>query len=186
MKINYKDRIVILGPNGGGKSTLLKLLLKKIKPESGSNFIGSRVKIGYLPQEVNLNYKENVIDYFFQQAKVNEENARRILARFGFFENEIYSKINKISPGQRSRIILAILMAHPINCLVLDEPSNHLDPEAIDRLEIAMRDFKGTIVMVSHDRHLIDKVNINKTFLIDKGKITTLKDYHEYENMIIL
>ena len=77
-------------------------------------------------------------------------------------------------------------MAHPINCLVLDEPSNHLDPEAIDRLEIAMRNFNGTIVMVSHDRYLIDKVNINKTFLVDKGKITTLKDYHEYEDMILL
>jgi len=186
LEINYRDRIVILGPNGEGKSTLLKLFLGENKPEIGSSFIGSNVKIGYLPQEVNFNYEENIIDYFLKKTEINKENARRILVRFGFFENEIYSRIDKISPGQRSRIILAILMACPINCLVLDEPSNHLDPEAIDRLEIAMRDFNGTIIMVSHDRYLIDKVNINKTFLLDKGKITTLKDYHEYEDMIFL
>jgi len=185
LEILYGDRVAILGPNGEGKTTLLKLLLEKIKPDSGSSHIGTRVEIGWLPQETTFDYQERIIDYFLKEAPIDESNARRILARFGFPQEKVYAKIGKVSPGQRSRIILAILMARPINCLVLDEPSNHLDPQVLDRLEAAMKDFNGTLVMVSHDRYLIDQVGITKTYLVERGVISPLTDYHEYEKIII-
>jgi len=184
LEISYGDRIVIIGPNGAGKTILLQIILGLIKAEQGLIQKGSNLKIGYLPQEIQFN-EDRVIDYFLKETELNETNARRILARFGFFEEEIYSKIFEISPGQRSRLILATIMARPINCLILDEPSNHLDSETIDRLEEAIKDFNGTIIIVSHDRYFIDQVNVCRTILLEKGKIEEIKDYHEYEKRFI-
>ena len=185
LEINYGNRIVIIGPNGGGKSTLLKILLGLKTDNNYSVYVGSNLKIGYLPQEIQFNEDDLVVNYFLKQTGLDESNSRRILARFGFFENEINSKISEISPGQRSRLILATIMARPINCLILDEPSNHLDPEAVDRLEVAMKEFKGTIIMVSHDRYLIDQINASRTLLLEKGKIKEIKNYHKYERSIV-
>jgi ATP-binding cassette subfamily F protein 3 len=78
-----------------------------------------------------------------------------------------------------------MLMAKEVNCLVLDEPSNHLDPEALDRLEMALKNFDGTIVMVSHDRYFIDQIGVTKTFLVKDGRANALLDYHEYEREIL-
>jgi len=185
LEIHYGDRIVILGPNGEGKTTLLKLLMGKIRPNSGSSCIGSRVNMGYLPQEVYFDYEEKILDWFLKNTQTDETNVRRILARFGFLREEVYAKIGKVSPGQRSRLILASLMARGINCLILDEPSNHLDIEALNRLEKALKTFSGTIVMVSHDRYLIDQIGVTKTYLIEKGRINTLLDYREYQRRIL-
>lgn len=183
LEVSYGDRIVIIGPNGEGKTTLLQIILGLTKIDQGLIQRGSNLKIGYLPQEIQFN-EDKVIDYFLQRTEIDEANARRILARFSFFEEEISSKVLEISPGQRSRLVLATIMAKPINCLILDEPSNHLDSEAINRLEGAIKDFKGTIIMVSHDRYLIDQINANRTVLLEKGKIKELKSYQEYEKSI--
>jgi len=185
LEIHYGDRVVILGPNGEGKTTLLKLLMREIKPSSGFNYIGSRVNIGYLSQEIRFDNQEKILGWFLKNTQIDETNVRRILARFGFLQEEVYSKIGRVSPGQRSRLILASLMARKINCLILDEPSNHLDLEVLDRLEGALKMFPGTIVMVSHDRYLIDQIGITKTYLIEKGKINPLLDYHEYQRRIL-
>jgi len=185
LDVSYGDRIVILGPNGEGKTTLLRLLLNQIHPDEGSNLIGHRVNIGYLPQEIQFLPGDTVLEYFLREAALDETNARRILTRFGFTLLDIDTEITKISPGQRSRLTLAILMSHQVNCLVMDEPSNHLDVEALDHLENALKCFPGTIVMVSHDRYFIDQVGMNKTYLLEDGKIRSLVDYHVYEAEIL-
>lgn len=183
--VNYKDRIVILGPNGGGKSTFLKMLIGDKDIKNGAVRIGSRVKIGYLPQELIFNNQDNIINYFLDNTDIMQSNGRKILARFGFFEDDIKTLVKDLSPGERSRLILATLMAKEVNCLILDEPTNHLDPEALDRLESALKNFQGTIIVVSHDRYFIDQIKTTKTYLMKSGKLLPLKDYHEYEKIAL-
>lgn len=186
LEINYGDRIVVIGPNGQGKTTLLRILIQKDKENSGFVQIGSGVKIGYLPQEIIFRLNEDVLSYFLRIVDFDQSNARRILARFGFFADDIKTKTQDLSSGEKSRLILATLMAQDVNCLIFDEPTNHLDPEAIDCLERALKEFSGTIILVSHDRYLIDQVGITKTYLMENGKLSSLRDYHEYEQKIIL
>lgn len=187
LEVDYGDHIAIIGPNGEGKTTLLEFLIGKQKPENGNGFVhlGSRVNIGYLPQEAGFHSQDNVLKYFLEKTEINESNARRILARFGFSADDIRIKAQDLSPGERSRLILSTLMAREVNCLILDEPTNHLDPEALDRLEEALKNFTGTIVMVSHDRYLIDQISITKTYLMENGKLFPLRDYHDYENLVL-
>ena len=185
-EVNYGDRIVILGPNGQGKTSLLQILTQKFKEYSGLVQVGSKVQIGYLPQEIRFKPDEDVLTYFLESTRFEESNARRILARFGFFAADIKTKTQDLSSGEKSRLILACLMAQEVNCLILDEPTNHLDPEALDRLEQALKKFSGTILLVSHDRYLIDQIGVTKTFLMENGKLNSLVDYHQYEQKIIL
>lgn len=181
LEINYGDRVAIIGPNGQGKSTLLQILKGECKIQKGFFRIGSLVKIGYLPQEIDFREEECVLDYFLRITQIDQSNGRRILARFGFLADDIKLNSRLLSSGQKSRVILATLMAQEVNCLLLDEPTNHLDPEALDRLEEALKEFSGTIVMVSHDRYLIDQIGITKTYLMENGRLNSLHNYHEYE-----
>ncbi len=185
LEINYGDRIAILGQNGGGKSTFLKLLISEKQPTNGYIRLGSRLKTGYLPQETIFGEHQTILGHFLEKTNLDQTNARKILSRFGFFADDVKAKARKLSPGERSRLILATLMANEVNCLVLDEPSNHLDPEALDRLETALKNFGGTIVLVSHDRYLIDQIGVTKTYLMKDGRLMPLQNYHEYEKMII-
>jgi len=185
IEINYKDRIVIIGPNGGGKSTFLKILTRDKTTKQGTVRIGSRVNIGYLPQELIFNDQDNLLNYFLNNTDIQQSNARKILARFGFFEEDVKILVKDLSPGERSRLILATLMTKEVNCLILDEPTNHLDPEALDRLETALKIFQGTIIIVSHDRYFIDQIRITKTCLMENGKLLFLKDYREYEKTVL-
>jgi len=181
LEISYGDRIAIIGPNGQGKTTLLQVLAGKCKIDNGFFRVGSKVKIGYLPQEIDFKPEEWVLDYFLRITEIDQTNARRLLNRFGFSAYDVQLAIQNLSPGEKSRLILATLMAQEINCLLLDEPTNHLDPEALDRLEQALKEFSGTIIMVSHDRYLIDQIDVTKTYLMENGKLSDLRDYHEYE-----
>lgn len=185
LEVSYGDRVVILGPNGAGKTNLLQIITQKSKEYKGLIKIGSKVQIGYLPQEIDFKPGEDVLAYFLKITRLDQSNARRILARFGFFADDIKVNTQDLSLGEKSRLILASLMAQEVNCLVLDEPTNHLDPEALDRLEQALKKFSGTILLVSHDRYLIDQIGITKTFLMKNGKLNSLVDYHQYEQKII-
>lgn len=185
LTINYSDRIAIIGPNGEGKTTLLRLLTREQNPDKGFIQIGSRVNVGYLAQEIIFNNKNTLLDYFLKTTGINESDARRIIARFGFFADDMRLKLKNLSPGKRSRFIIATLMAKETNCIILDEPSNHLDPEAFDHLEYALKNFKGTIIIVSHDRYLIDQIGITATYLMEHGKLSLIQDYYEYEAKIL-
>lgn len=171
MHINYQDRIAIIGENGTGKSTLLKLILQQICPDKGEVRVGSNVKIGYLSQNIFSTIEnETVIETFRAEVKVSEGEARGILARFMFYGYAVFQKVSQLSGGERMRLRLAQLMYQDINLLILDEPTNHLDIESREVLEEALDDFQGSLVAVSHDRYFLNKL-FGKIYWIEAKKI---------------
>ncbi|MEH7276996.1 ATP-binding cassette domain-containing protein, partial [Neobacillus vireti] len=189
MLIQYKDRAAIVGENGTGKSTLLKMILRESESDIGTVKVGSNVKIGYLSQHVfNTIGDDKVIDVFRSEVTVNEGEARHILARFLFYGPAIFRKVNQLSGGERMRLRLAQLMYQDINLLILDEPTNHLDIDSCEVLEEALEQFNGTILAVSHDRYFLNKLFTKIYWLQDgtvhffdgnydwaKGKLSTVK-----------
>ncbi|MDM5331536.1 ribosomal protection-like ABC-F family protein [Neobacillus sp. CF12] len=171
MLVQYKDRTAIVGENGTGKSTLLKMILRECESDHGSVKVGSNVKIGYLSQHVFQSIgDERVIDVFRSEVTVNEGEARHILARFLFYGPAVFRKVNQLSGGERMRLRLAQLMYQDINLLVLDEPTNHLDIDSCEVLEEALEQFNGTILAVSHDRYFLNKL-FNKIYWLQEGSL---------------
>ena len=171
MLVQYKDRTAIVGENGTGKSTLLKMILRECESDHGSVKVGSNVKIGYLSQHVFQSIgDERVIDVFRSEVTVNEGEARHILARFLFYGPAVFRKVNQLSGGERMRLRLAQLMYQDINLLVLDEPTNHLDIDSCEVLEEALEQFNGTILAVSHDRYFLNKL-FNKIYWLHDGSL---------------
>jgi ATP-binding cassette, subfamily F, member 3 len=171
MLVQYKDRAAIVGSNGAGKSTILKLMLNELHSDTGIVRIGSNVKIGYLSQHVFLQMNdERLIDVFRSEVTVNEGEARNILARFLFYGTSVFRKVNQLSGGERMRLRLAQLMYQDVNLLILDEPTNHLDIDSCEVLEEALESFNGTILAVSHDRYFLNKL-FSKIYWLDKGTI---------------
>jgi ATP-binding cassette, subfamily F, member 3 len=171
MIVQYKDRVAIVGENGTGKSTLLKMILKEMEADSGSVKVGSNVKVGYLSQHVFGNIgDETVIDVFRSEVVVNEGDARHILARFLFYGPAVFRKVKQLSGGERMRLRLAQLMYQDINLLILDEPTNHLDIDSCEVLEEALEQFNGTILAVSHDRYFLNKL-FQKIYWLQNGSI---------------
>lgn len=180
MHIYYQDRVAIVGENGTGKSTLLKMILGEVTPDFGEVKVGSSVKIGYLSQHVFADTKEGtVIDEFRKIVKVTEGEARNLLSRFLFFGPSVYKKIEQLSGGEKMRLRLAQLMYQELNFLILDEPTNHLDIESREVLEEALEDFSGTILAVSHDRYFLNKL-FNKIYWIDEQKVHFFSGDYNY------
>lgn len=167
LHVRFQDHAAIVGRNGTGKTTLLKLLLDEIKPDTGEVQIGSSVKVGYLSQHVYENITYNVLDAFREHVAVTEGEARHILARFLFYGPSVFKKVNQLSGGERMRLRLAQLMYQDVNFLVLDEPTNHLDIESREVLEEALEQYNGTILAISHDRYFLNKL-FEKTYWIDQ------------------
>jgi ATP-binding cassette, subfamily F, member 3 len=171
MLVQYRDRTAIVGENGTGKSTLLKMILRECENDSGSVRVGSNVKIGYLSQHVfHTIGDERVIDVFRSEVTVNEGEARHILARFLFYGPAVFRKVNQLSGGERMRLRLAQLMYQDINLLILDEPTNHLDIDSCEVLEEALVQFNGTILAVSHDRYFLNKL-FTKIYWLQDGNV---------------
>lgn len=166
LHVRFQERVAVVGRNGTGKTTLLKLLLQEMNPDIGEIRIGSGVKLGYLSQHVNVDSKQTVLEMFREQVAVTEGEARHILARFLFYGMAVFKKVNQLSGGERMRLRLAQLMYQDINFLVLDEPTNHLDIESREVLEEALEQYNGTILAVSHDRYFLNKL-FPKTYWID-------------------
>lgn len=159
MHIAFQDRATIIGENGTGKSTLLKLILQELPADEGEVRIGSNVKIGYLSQHVFSGIKnETVLETFRDEVSVTEGEARGILARFMFYGYAVFQKVSSLSGGERMRLRLAQLMYQDVNLLILDEPTNHLDIDSREVLEEALEEFEGTILAVSHDRYFLNKL----------------------------
>lgn len=171
MLVHFKDRTAIVGENGTGKSTIIKMLLGKEDADAGTVKLGSNVKLGYLSQHFTVRDPHvRLIDAFREEVPVTEGDARHILAKFLFYGPNVFRKVGQLSGGEKMRLRLAQLMHQDINFLVLDEPTNHLDIDSREVLEDALEDFKGTILAVSHDRYFLNKL-FTKTYWIEKGNL---------------
>ncbi|MFJ4658215.1 ABC-F family ATP-binding cassette domain-containing protein [Nocardia sp. NPDC088792] len=174
IQVDAGDRIVLTGANGSGKSTLLSLLLGKTKPDSGSASIGSGVAIGEVDQARGLfRGTATLADTFSAEVPDQPESeVRTLLAKFGLRGPHVLRPNDTLSPGERTRAALALLQARGVNLLVLDEPTNHLDLPAIEQLEQAVESFDGTVLLVTHDRRMLDTVRATRRWHMDAGKLT--------------
>lgn len=170
--IYWKDRTAIVGRNGSGKSTILKMLIGQLNPDSGVCKLGSNVKVGFLSQHFEMSDpKERLIDTFREEVNMEEGESRHVLAKFMFYGPDVFKRVGDLSGGERMRLRLAQLMHQDVNLLMLDEPTNHLDIESREVLEDALEDFSGTILAVSHDRYFLNKL-FTRTAWLEDGEIT--------------
>ena len=164
VSVSWAERIAIVGPNGSGKSTLLAALLGRLPLASGSGWVGPGVVVGELDQ-ARRQFLDGrpLIDGFTEATKLVSSEARSTLAKFGLGADHIMRPADQLSPGERTRASLAVLMSNGSNLLVLDEPTNHLDLPAIEQLEIALDTWDGTLLLVTHDRRFLDAIRIDRT-----------------------
>lgn len=181
VSIVYKDRIAFIGSNGSGKSTFINALLGNQSLQyTGEIITGPSTKVGYLPQFIEFeNPNLKVIDYFQLEAGKDYETSRRILSRFHFYQENINKKIGRLSEGEKIRLMLSILLQKSMNCIIFDEPTNHIDVETKEILEDSIATYEGTFIFVSHDRYFINKF-ANKIYEFKNGKITLYHGNYEY------
>lgn len=176
LQIDWADRVAITGANGAGKSTLLAVLLGRLAPDSGSATLGSGVRVGEVDQARGLFLgDEPLIDAFCTAVPDTEPaEVRTLLAKFGLKAAHVTRPAATLSPGERTRAALALLQGRGVNLLVLDEPTNHLDLPAIEQLESALESYEGTLLLVTHDRRMLDAVHVTRRMHVADGKVTEL------------
>jgi ATPase subunit of ABC transporter with duplicated ATPase domains len=161
-----------VGPNGGGKTTLLQALLGRLPLDAGTSTLGPSVVVGELDQvRAAFDVEADVVDVVRAATGMLPEETRTLLAKFGLKAAHVERSAASLSPGERTRAGLAILMARGTNCLVLDEPTNHLDLAAIEQLEEALQTYDGTLLLVTHDRRLLDAVPTTRRVTVRAGVV---------------
>ena len=164
LELAWGERVALVGPNGSGKTTLVEALLGNLELSAGTRWIGPGVRIGTLDQaRAGFDAAGSLIDAFVAQSGMSQQDARSLLAKFGLERDEVGRPARSLSPGERTRASLALLMASGANWLVLDEPTNHLDLPAIEQLESALDAYEGTLLLVTHDRQLLSAVELDRT-----------------------
>lgn len=173
LQLDWRDRVAITGPNGAGKTTLLALLLGRLAPTSGRVDLGSGVLVGEVDQARSaFEGDEPLVGAFSRQVPDwPTADVRTLLAKFGLGGHHIGRSASSLSPGERTRAALALLSARGVNLLVLDEPTNHLDLPAIDQLEQALEAFDGTVLLVTHDRRMLDTVRLTRRWHVEDGRV---------------
>ncbi|WP_020578409.1 ABC-F family ATP-binding cassette domain-containing protein [Actinopolymorpha alba] len=172
LDIRYGDRLALVGPNGSGKSTLIAVLLGQLTPTAGDRWLGHGVVLGEIDQ-VRRGVAPDVVllDAFRQETSLDETEARTLLAKFGLGADDVLRRTGSLSPGERTRADLALLVARQANLLVLDEPTNHLDLPAVEQLEQALTAYDGTLVLATHDRRLFEAIRPTHVLHVDQGRV---------------
>ncbi|MFE6747128.1 ABC-F family ATP-binding cassette domain-containing protein [Kitasatospora purpeofusca] len=176
LQIDWADRVAITGANGAGKSTLLAALLGRLELDSGSAVLGSGVVVGEVDQARGLFLGGEPLLEAFAAAvpELAPDEVRTLLAKFGLKAVHVLRPADTLSPGERTRAALALLQARGVNLLVLDEPTNHLDLAAIEQLESALGSYTGTLLLVTHDRRMLDTVAVNRRIEVGGGRVAEL------------
>ncbi|UPL15123.1 ABC-F family ATP-binding cassette domain-containing protein [Microbacterium galbinum] len=176
LQVDAGDRIGITGLNGAGKSTLLRTLLGTRSPDEGSASLGSSVQIGEIDQARSLLVGDAALADAFELLvpEMASADVRTLLAKFGLKADHVTRPVDGLSPGERTRAALALLQARGVNLLVLDEPTNHLDLPAIEQLEQALESYTGTLLLVTHDRRMLDAVETNRRWNVTDGYVAEL------------
>ncbi|RCH69088.1 ABC transporter ATP-binding protein [Streptomyces sp. SDr-06] len=174
LQIDWADRVAITGANGSGKSTLLAALLGRLALDAGHATLGSGVVVGEVDQARGLFLgEESLLDAFCAAVPDTEPaEVRTLLAKFGLKAHHVLRPAGSLSPGERTRAALALLQGRGVNLLVLDEPTNHLDLPAIEQLESALDSYTGTLLLVTHDRRMLDAVHTTRRLEVADGKVT--------------
>ena len=170
LELRWRDRLALTGPNGAGKSTLLGLLTGELRPTSGTVRLGSGVVVGHLGQDRTPG-PGTLLDAVRERTELRVEQARSLLAKFDLGAEQLTRREAELSPGERSRAGLAVLVARGTNLLLLDEPTNHLDLDAIEELERALGGYDGTLVVVSHDRRLLANLRLDRRLEVVAGRV---------------
>ena len=175
------ERIALLGDNGTGKSTLLKILLGEEEPDSGKLRMGPTVKVGYLPQIIRFSHPErNLVDTMIYDQDCSTQTARNRLAAFNFRGEDVFKPVSALSGGEQSRLRLCMLMDEKINLLILDEPTNHLDVASREWIEEAVESYEGNLLFVSHDRYFINRF-ATRIWMLENGQIIDFRGtFEEY------
>ena len=176
IQVDAGERIGITGPNGAGKSTLLRLLLGRREPDEGRASLGASIAVGEIDQaRAHFTGAERLIDRFEELVPTwTTADVRTLLAKFGLRADHVERAVDDLSPGERTRAGLALLQARGTNVLVLDEPTNHLDLAAIEQLEQALESYDGALLLVTHDRRMLQNVRLDRRWLVDGGRVTQL------------
>jgi ATPase subunit of ABC transporter with duplicated ATPase domains len=174
LQVNAGERIGITGPNGAGKTTLLRGILGRQAPDEGSASLGSSVAIGEIDQARSLLAGERPLADTFESLvpEMAAGEVRTLLAKFGLKADHVTRPVDGLSPGERTRAGLALLQARGVNVLVLDEPTNHLDLPAIEQLEQALESYTGTLLLVTHDRRMLDAVQTDRHWRVESGRVS--------------
>ncbi|QEO15507.1 ABC-F family ATP-binding cassette domain-containing protein [Agromyces intestinalis] len=174
LQVSGGDRIGLTGPNGAGKSTLLGLLLGRIAPDAGRASLGSSVAVGEIDQARSQLAGGQPLAGAFEALvpDLSSGEVRTLLAKFGLKADHVLRPVDALSPGERTRAGMALLQAHGVNVLVLDEPTNHLDLPAIEQVEQALDGYEGTLLLVTHDRRMLEHVRLDRRWQVEHGKVT--------------
>ena len=187
LQIHYGEKIALIGKNGTGKSTLLKIIMNEDCEYTGEIKIGKSVNIGYIPQEIKFeDDNQTILNFFEQFDNRNETEIRTSLAKYMFRENDVFKKVSSLSGGEKVRLILAKLLKQNINFLILDEPTNHIDIETRELLEEAIKEYSGTVLFVSHDRYFINNLAERIVEVKEKRFFSYVGNYDDYLRKIKL
>ncbi|HEX5505255.1 MAG TPA: ABC-F family ATP-binding cassette domain-containing protein [Thermomicrobiales bacterium] len=191
LEVHGGDRLALVGPNGGGKSTLLRALAGEPggAAVAGEVRYGDGVRVGYLPQEHDAGPAgqgaRTVLQLFRAGVVMYEDEARAFLDKFLFGDDEVHRRFDELSYGERAKLALATLVASGANLLLLDEPTSHLDVAALDRIEGALAEYPGPLVVASHDRHFLTGIGVTGVLLLEDGAIRRLPDLDAYEEEVL-